>query len=105
MNERRGIEIINLQDFGKFVQQWTGNTPELWTLVKQHQQFCEWAFSFLSQGRIPVYARLSEDGQPISAVPVLDVPVLKRVWGELTELTNEEMEEIIKKSGIYPDFE
>jgi len=65
----------------------------------------EVAVKHLEKGEIPCLAKIDEGGDTLSIETTMTPNQLKALWKIFTSMSEPEMDERIKMSGLYPDFD
>ncbi len=99
-DERRGS--ITTSQAGDMIREQTGYKPDIFEAsgiaVRMNAEFEE----HLRKGEIPVRATLNEEESAAEVIPLYTQEELKPLWRRYSDMGEDEMDQRIKNSGVYP---
>ena len=92
---------VSAQEVGDMIEDQTNYKPDLFEAAVMAEAMGKEMIKHLKEGGIPCLAKVNEDGTEADVVPTMEKDQLKSLWRVFTNMTEEEMEEQIDKSGLY----
>lgn len=99
MEQRGSRKFFTTEHGAIYLSRKSGSTPGLFEAANEANRMNEFVIKSLQEGYIPSF--IKKDGDIILTIPLFDKDLLKVFWGELTTMTDDEMNETIQKSGLY----
>ncbi len=97
------LRKFSTESAGKLARNLTGETPDLSEASRTAVAVNEWLEEGLRRGDVPLFANIDQgEGSAEITGPMFPPDELKSLWREYTDMTEDEMDQEIRKSGIYP---